>query len=116
MFSVDLAVRECDDHVIVALCGELDMADAAEVAAALTGVAAGRQKTVVDLAGLAFIDCSGVAALVRAQSRVRHAGGDLLLAAPRPQVLRVFVLTRLIDVVTVHPSVEQATGSVNAPA
>jgi anti-sigma B factor antagonist len=109
MFSVDLDVREYDDHVIVALCGELDMADAAEVVAALTAAAAGRRKTIVDLAGLAFTDCSGAAALARAQRRVRQVGGNLLLAAPRPRVQRVFELSRLIDGVSIHASVEQAT-------
>ncbi len=110
MFSVDLDVRECDDNVIIALGGELDMADAADVAAALTAAAAGRAKTIVDLAGLAFIDCSGAAALARAQRRVQRAGGLLLLAAPQPRVLRVFELSRLIDSICLHASVEQATG------
>jgi anti-sigma B factor antagonist len=110
MFSVDLEVRECADNLIVALRGELDLADAAEVTAALAAVAVGRRKTVVDLADLAFIDCRGAAALARAQRRVRQGGGDLLLAAPRPLVQRVFVLSRLIDVVSVHASVEQAIG------
>jgi anti-sigma B factor antagonist len=110
MFSVDLDVREYDDCVIVALCGELDMADAAEVAAALTAAAVGGRKTIVDLAGLAFIDCSGAAALARAQRRVGQVGGNLLLAAPSPRVRRVFELSRLINGVSIHASVEQATG------
>jgi len=33
MFSVDLTIRDCDGHVVIALCGELDIADAAGVAA-----------------------------------------------------------------------------------
>jgi anti-anti-sigma factor len=110
MFSVDLTVRECDDHVIVALGGELDLADAAEVVGALTKSAAGRRKTIVDLAGLMFIDCSGAAALARAQKQVRRSGGALLLAAPRPLVRRVFVLSRLIGMVGLYATVEQATG------
>jgi anti-sigma B factor antagonist len=107
MFSVDLDVLECGDNVIVALCGELDMADAADVTAALTVAATGRRKTIVDLTGLAFIDCSGAAALARAQRRVNQAGGNLLLAAPQPRVRRVFELTRLIDGVSILPSLEQ---------
>jgi anti-sigma B factor antagonist len=110
MFSVDLDVREYDDYVIVELCGELDLADAAEVAAALTAAAAGGRKTIVDLAGLAFIDCSGATALARAQRWVRQVGGTMLLVAPRPRVQRVFELSRLIDGVSIRASVEQATG------
>ena len=39
MFSVNLSTRECDGHVIVALRGELDITDAASVAAAVAAVA-----------------------------------------------------------------------------
>lgn len=73
---------------VAALDGELDIADAADVAAALAA-AAGRTGIVVDLARLTFINCSGVGALARARIQVLHAGGALLLAAPRSQVLQV---------------------------
>ena len=108
MISVDLSARECDGHVVVALRGELDPADAVSVAAA---VAAREPEIIVDLAGLEFIDCSGVAALARGRKQARHAGGDLRLAAAQQQVLRVLALTRLIDVFPVHASVDEAAGS-----
>jgi anti-sigma B factor antagonist len=108
MFSVHLSTRDGDGHVIVALGGELDVVDAAGVAAALAAVAAREPEIIVDLAGLEFIDSSGVAALARGRKLARHAGGDLLLAAPRHQVLRVLTLTRLIDVFPVHASVGEA--------
>jgi anti-anti-sigma factor len=111
MVSVDLNVRECDGHVVVALRGELDIADAVSVAAALAAVAARERAIIVDLAGLEFIDSSGVAALARGRKHARHAGGDLLLAAPRQQVLRVLTLTRLIDAFPVHASVAEAAGN-----
>jgi anti-sigma B factor antagonist len=110
MFSVNLSTRECDGHVIVALRGELDIADAASVAAALAAVAARKPEIIVDLAGLEFIDSSGVAALARGRRHARHAGGDLALAAPRQQVLRVLTLARLIEVFPVHASVDEAAG------
>jgi len=111
LISVDLSTRECDGQVIVALRGVLDVADAVSVAAALTAVAARQRDIVVDLAGLEFIDSSGVAALVRGRRQARYAGGELLLAAPQQQVLRVLTLTRLIDVFPVHASVAEAVGS-----
>src|SRR2546423_2672442 len=88
MISVDLSTRDCDGHVIVALRGELDVADAVSVAAALTAVAAREPEIIVDLAGLEFIDSSGVAALARGGKQARHAGGDLRLAAAPQRGLR----------------------------
>ena len=111
MISVDLSTSECDGKVVVALRGELDMADAASVAAALAAVAARQPEIIVDLSLLEFIDSSGVAALARGRKLARHAGGDLLLAAPQQQVLRVLVLTRLIEVFSVQASVDEAAGN-----
>jgi len=109
--GVDLSTRESDGHDVVVLRGELDMTAAAGLAASLTAVAAREPRVIVDLAGLQFIDASGPAALVRGRNEARSAGGELLLAAPRHQVLRVLTLTRLIDVFPVHASVDAAAGS-----
>ena len=111
MVSMDLSTREIDGQAVVALRGELDVADAASVAAALAAVAARAPEIVVDLAGLEFIDSSGVAALVLARVQARHAGGDLLLAAPQDQVLRVLAVIRLAEVFSVHASVHEAASS-----
>jgi anti-sigma B factor antagonist len=93
------------------LRGELEVADAASVAAALAAVAARAPEIIVDLAGLELIDSSGVAALALARVQARRAGGDLLLAAPQDQVLRVLAVIRLADVFSVHVSVGEAAGT-----
>jgi anti-sigma B factor antagonist len=111
MCSLELRTGECDGHVVVVLRGELDVTDAARVAAALTEVAARERQIIVDLAGLDFIDSSGLAALARVRKHARRAGGDLLLAAPQQAVLRVLSLTRLIEVFSVHACVEEAVAS-----
>jgi anti-sigma B factor antagonist len=111
MVSVELSTRECDGQVVVVLRGELDVADAAQVAASLTAVAGSGRNVIVDLEGLEFIDSSGLAALVRARRHARHGGFDLLLAGPQQQVLRMLAITRLIDVFAVHVCVDEASGS-----
>jgi anti-anti-sigma factor len=77
MISVDLSTSECDGKVVVALHGELDMADAASVPAALATVAASQPEIIVDLSRLKFIDSNGAAALARGRETARHAGDDL---------------------------------------
>jgi anti-sigma B factor antagonist len=108
MYSVDLTTRDCDGHIVVALRGELDLADAADVATALAAVIARKPEIIVDVAGLEFIDCSGAAALVRGRKLARLAGGELRLAAPQHRVLRMLTLARLTDVLPVHASVDEA--------
>jgi hypothetical protein len=48
--------------------------------------------------------------LVRIGKWLRAGGGDLALAAPQPQVRKILVVTGLIDVFAVHPTVEAAAG------
>jgi anti-sigma B factor antagonist len=110
MVSMELSTRECDGQVVVKLRGELDVAYAARIAASLTAVAAQGRQIIVDLEGLEFIDSSGLAALVHVRRQARHAGFDVLLAAPQQQVLRMLAITRLIDVFPVHACVADAAG------
>jgi anti-sigma B factor antagonist len=111
MFSTDLSTRSCDGYAVVALRGELDLADAAVVAAELTAVAAREPGIIViDLAGLEFIDSSGVAALARGRRQARQAGGDLILAAPQRRVIRVLAIIRLAEAFSVYATVEEAAG------
>jgi anti-sigma B factor antagonist len=111
MFIVDPSTRECDGRVVVVLRGDLDVTQAARVAVELSAVATRDRVVIVDLADLDFLDSSGLAALVLARRHARDAGGDLLLAAPQRQVLRFLAVTRLIDVLAVHASVEEAARS-----
>ena len=109
MFNAELSVCGHGGHAVVALCGELDLADAPVVASRLiAAVAAFGPSIIADLAGLEFIDCCGLGVLVRVQKWTREDGGDMYLAGPRPRVRRVLEMVGLTGVFSVYPSVEQA--------
>ena len=93
------------DCAVLALSGELDISDASELSAQLTAVMSGEPWVIVDLADLAFIDCSSLGVLVGARERARLAGGDVLLAGPRGVVTRLLLLTRWDREFSVFPSV-----------
>src|ERR1700730_3137524 len=116
MVSVELDTRVCRGTVVVELRGELDIADAASVAAAVSALAAPGQCLIIDLAALEFIDCGGLRALLRARKLSRLAGGDVLLAAPRAHVLRVITLTGLAATGGIHGSVAGAVASADRGA
>ena len=108
MFRANLTTCRCEDRLVVAMRGELDVTDAASAAASLMAVAAGGRQIIVDLKGLEFIDSSGLAALVLVRRQARRAGGDLLLAAPGRQVLRVLTLAGLTGFLVTHACAEEA--------
>src|ERR1035441_6137197 len=112
MLSVDLTTRDCDGHVIVVLRGELDAADAAGVVAAFVVIVARPPGGIVDLARRGCVASrgggarGGLAGWGGGGRRAGHAGGALLLPAPRGEVLGAFSLPRLFDVFPVHASVD----------
>ena len=73
-------------------------------------VAVRERAVIVDLTGLKFIDSSGVAAPVLVRAQAWRAAGDLSLAAPQDQVMRLLALTRVNDVFSFHASPEQVAG------
>jgi anti-sigma B factor antagonist len=114
MLNVDLGSGEYGGYAVVALRGELDLMDAADVADALEAFAAREPRIIVDLSGLEFIDASGIAALVRGRRHARDAGGDVLLASPQRLVRRVLAIVREGDGFAVHASVAEAAASAGA--
>jgi anti-sigma B factor antagonist len=109
IFNVELSVGDFGGHAVVAMYGELDLAGVPGVASHLIAVVGACGPSVIlDLAGLEFIDCCGLGVLVRVLKWTRASGGDMILAGPQPQVLRILGLTGLTGVFSVYPSVEQA--------
>jgi anti-anti-sigma factor len=71
----------------------------------------GKPRIVIDLSGTAFIDSSGLGALIGGLKRTRQAGGDLRIAAPTEQITTVLGLTNLDRVLTPHHRIEDALGA-----
>jgi anti-anti-sigma factor len=57
---------------------------------------------VVDLAGISFIDSSGINALVQAMKAVEARGGTAVVSSPSTVAQRVFAITRLAEIVSVE--------------
>jgi anti-anti-sigma factor len=70
-----ISTRQCAGRVVVALSGELDVADAAHICALVRTVPIRAPWLIVDLAGLEFSDCAGTRALAAAAKEARQAGG-----------------------------------------
>jgi anti-sigma B factor antagonist len=113
VLNVDLSIRDFDGQAVVALRGQLSLAESPGVASRLiAAVAASGPSVIVDLAGLdGGIGYSGLSVLLRLRKWIRRSGGDLSLAAPRQPVRHILEATGLIDVFSVYLSVEEAAKS-----
>ena len=95
-----ITTRREGTRTFVAVEGEVDMASAPQLENALRDVADG--DIVVDLAGVAFLDSSGIATLVRAHRAVGGRGGELTTTGEQALVRHALEVTGLFDVL--HPN------------
>ena len=91
-----------DGRVVVTLSGELDMATAPELWAAIdAALAEGKKEMVLELSRLHFVDSTGLGVFVRAGKELRAAGGELTLRKPGERVAKLLEITRLEEVFTI---------------
>ncbi len=90
-----------EDLTVLTVSGELDLASTPILERELHAIEeAGAKKLLIDLAGVGFMDSTGLQALLRARERATAEGIQLALRRGPHQVQRVFELTKTIDVFT----------------
>jgi anti-anti-sigma factor len=99
----------------VAVVGEVDLATAHLLRDRLLGVLREQAPAVldVDLAGVTFLDCTGISALVAVRNAAMHTGRRVRVTHPQPIVRRVLDVTGLLGVLTAPIDQPPTTGSVN---
>jgi anti-sigma B factor antagonist len=81
---------------VVVVAGEIDLSSVPKLRDSLAyALASPRREVVVDLAGVEFIDASGVGVLVGAASEAARTGVKFRLRRPSPSVGRVLQLAHL---------------------
>lgn len=84
------------------MVGEVDLATATALCDRLLSVLHDHIPAVldVDLAGVTFLDCAGLGALVAVRNAAVQAGSQLRVTHPQPIVRRVLEVTGLLGVLT----------------
>ena len=114
------------------VAGEVDMSTAPRLRVSLLAVVHEQSPEIldVDLAGVTFLDCAGVHALVGIRNAAAHIGCQVWVTRPHRVVGRVLALTGVLDVLTAPlapaqppdaraedlPGTELAPGSVTRPS
>jgi anti-sigma B factor antagonist len=94
---LQLAVTNADDASLLTVSGEVDMDSSPDLLKALRdGVHQGRPM-VVDLAGVAYMDSSGIAVLIQGLRAAKKRGVEFRLRAPSKPVLAVLRLAQLLQ-------------------
>ena len=103
--DLTLETRDLDGRAVVVVGGEVDVYTAPRLRDCLTDlVSAGRHHVVVDMTGVAFLDSTGLGVLVGALKKVRAEDGSLEIVCSSQRLLRIFSITGLSSVFTIHDS------------
>src|SRR5260370_505844 len=97
MSGVELKASVRDGHVVVVLRGDLDVTGVADAEAAITALVTPGQSLIIDMSALDSWTGAALGALLRMQTLARRGDGDVVLAAPQRQVLRLLAPTRKDD-------------------
>ena len=107
-----IEVTKENDIAIVAVEGEIDVETSPQLRERFDKLLAeGEHNFVIDMGGVDFIDSSGLAAFVRLFKRVRVGEGDVKLCCIRPEILKIFELTRLNRVFDIFDTRAEAVKS-----
>jgi len=101
-FSVSVTA-DADGGALVAVTGEVDVATADQVwAAVIEAMTTWTGDVVVDLSGVTFLDSQGIRALIRAHKDCGVDAARLSLRSPSSQVREVFEITGLDRVLQIE--------------
>ncbi len=94
-------IRDEGDSAVVSLSGDVDLESSPRVRSALLDCVRMKRTVVVDMAGVSYIDSSGVASLVEAFQSARKSHTRFVLARVSDAAMRVLELARLDRVFTI---------------
>lgn len=96
--QVDVDTSSADD-IVITLTGSLDLASRGQLTKAASAAVTGAdgRAVVLDLAGLTFLDSTGIGALVETAGQAEDAGVAFRLRNPSARVTRILELTGMID-------------------
>jgi anti-sigma B factor antagonist len=110
--SLSIAVEQRADVMIVHLVGEVDLNVSPKLRAKLKEVTTKKAPfLVIDMAGVPYIDSSGVATLVECLQSVSRYQGKLHLCSLTPRASGVFEISRLDTVFRIFGTLEEAIKS-----
>ncbi len=110
MTNLNMEFKEVDDKLIVLVRGDIDAYHSADFKKNLKEkIEAFSGKTVVlDLSEVSYIDSAGLGSLVAILKTARSLSKSFVLASLKPNVKRIFEMTRLDNVFKIVDTPEEA--------
>jgi anti-sigma B factor antagonist len=102
------SVRDDAGAIVAELAGDVDLESSPSARTILLECVGKGKSVYVDMAGVIYIDSSGVASLVESFQSARAGGTGFTLISVSEEVMRVIQLARLDKIFTIHDSLDTA--------
>ena len=111
--NFDIKTEQTSEHqYVISLAGEVDLYTAPEFKQQLLDVIGkGAKDVVVDFSNTTFIDSTTLGVLVGGVKRLRQNEGQLSLVCSDRNITKIFKITGLDRVFTIHATREEALGA-----
>ena len=116
--NFDVKTDQVDDSTyVIALAGEVDLYTAPEFKQQLLdAIGKGAKDVIVDFSDTTFIDSTTLGVLVGGVKRLRAQDGQLSLVCSDQNITKIFEITGLDRVFTIHPTRDEALAKAGASA
>ena len=110
--------RAAGDIIILDLTGKMTLGEGDEILKDKVNslILDGRKKIILNLAGVPYIDSSGLGEIVRTYTTVSRQGGSLKLLNLTRRITDLLSITKLLTVFETHDSEDDAVRSFSASA
>ena len=116
MIALAVERSRVDGYELLAVAGELDIATAPRMLAALNEAVVDLERPlVVDLSSVGFMDSTGLALLINTHRRVKRRGQGFAIVCPRGPISRVFEIADMVESLHVCPDHASASRTATEP-
>lgn len=109
--NLSIAIDSVEGVKVIHVGGELDVYTAPELKEILAEAVEGRDRFVLDLSQVQFIDSTGLGVLVASQKQAQASSSDFHLVLDDPYLLKIFRITGFDGVFSIFPQVADAVHS-----
>ena len=108
---MDHEISDVGATIVIAFRGDIDLQTSPDARKELLALVGNGRSILVDLAGVGYIDSSGVASLVECLQSARKSGQQMALVSVSDGAMRVLQLARLDRVFKIYGTVDEGVAA-----
>jgi len=110
--SIEVKLQKQGDATVLSPVGDIDLSRASSFRQQIVSALTSKPRLLlIDLAGVPYMDSSGVATLLEMMQATKRGGGKLVLCSIQPKVRSIFEIARLETVFTIVANADDALKS-----